>query len=213
MGSDATMELSHLITEPELRFPPSLRACIFWDTHGWSRAVGKRMAKTGGEEMMMEGHRSALWRCGAGFWFTRMEKRSCSIKEGSVQRRREDGWEDLSPGEEAGGSSGKLRRWGLADLALDPPSPALTLECFRFPHRLNQANDLGANNQDTGFSGGSDGEESACSAGDLGFISRLGISPRVGNGNPLQYSWRIPWKESHGLQSMGSQKRQTRLNN
>ena len=72
----------------------------------------------------------------------------------------------------------------MADLALDPPSPALTLECFRFPHRLNQANDLGANNQDTGFSGGSDGEESACSAGDLGFISRLGSSPGVGNGIP-----------------------------
>ena len=48
MGSDATMELSHLITEPELRFSPSLPAGIFWDTHGWSRAVGKRMAKTEG---------------------------------------------------------------------------------------------------------------------------------------------------------------------
>ena len=34
----------------------------------------------------------------------------------------------------------------------------------------------------------SDGKESACSAGDLGFISGSGRSPGVGNGNPLQYS-------------------------
>ena len=33
-------------------------------------------------------------------------------------------------------------------------------------------------------------------------------SPRVGHGNPLQYSWwRIPWaEEPGGLQSMGSQR-------
>ena len=35
-------------------------------------------------------------------------------------------------------------------------------------------------------SGGSDGKESACSAGDLGSISGLGRSPV--EGNPLQYS-------------------------
>ena len=35
---------------------------------------------------------------------------------------------------------------------------------------------------------GSDGKQSACSAGDLGSISGLGRSPREGNGNPLQYS-------------------------
>ena len=39
-----------------------------------------------------------------------------------------------------------------------------------------------------GFPGGSDGEESACSAGDLGSILGLGRSPGEGNGNPLQYS-------------------------
>ena len=39
-----------------------------------------------------------------------------------------------------------------------------------------------------GFSGGSAGEESACSAGDLGSISRLGKSPGEGNGSLLQYS-------------------------
>ena len=38
------------------------------------------------------------------------------------------------------------------------------------------------------FPCGSDGEESACNAGDLGSISGLGRSPGEGNGNPLQYS-------------------------
>ena len=39
-----------------------------------------------------------------------------------------------------------------------------------------------------GFSGGSDGKESACNAGDPGLIPGLGRSPGEGNGNPLQYS-------------------------
>ena len=39
-----------------------------------------------------------------------------------------------------------------------------------------------------GFPGGSDGKESACSAGDLGLIPGWGRSPGEGNGNPLQYS-------------------------
>ena len=39
-----------------------------------------------------------------------------------------------------------------------------------------------------GFSGGSDGKESACSAGDLGLIPGLGRSPGEGNGYPHQYS-------------------------
>ena len=36
--------------------------------------------------------------------------------------------------------------------------------------------------------GGSDGKESACSAGDLGSITGSGRSPGGGQGNPLQYS-------------------------
>ena len=36
-----------------------------------------------------------------------------------------------------------------------------------------------------GFPGGSDGEESACSAGDPGLIPGLGRSSGKGNGNPL----------------------------
>ena len=39
-----------------------------------------------------------------------------------------------------------------------------------------------------GFPSGSDGKESACSAGDLGSVPGLGISPGEGKGNPLQYS-------------------------
>ena len=38
------------------------------------------------------------------------------------------------------------------------------------------------------FLGGSDGEESACNAGDLGLIPGLGRSPGRGHGNPLQCS-------------------------
>ena len=40
----------------------------------------------------------------------------------------------------------------------------------------------------TYFPGGSDGEASACSAGDPGSIPGLGRSPEEGNGTPLQYS-------------------------
>ena len=39
-----------------------------------------------------------------------------------------------------------------------------------------------------GSSGGSDGKESACNAGDLGSIPGLGRSPGEGNSYPLQYS-------------------------
>ena len=39
-----------------------------------------------------------------------------------------------------------------------------------------------------GFPGGSDSEESACNAGDLGLIPGLGRSCGGKNGNPLQYS-------------------------
>ena len=38
-----------------------------------------------------------------------------------------------------------------------------------------------------GYSGSSDGKESACNAGDPGFDSCVGRSPGEGNGNPLRY--------------------------
>ena len=66
-----------------------------------------------------------------------------------------------------------------------------------------------------GSPGGSDGKESACNVGDVGSIPGSGRSPGGGNGNPLQYSClRNPMEEEPGgLQSMGSQKSQTRLGN
>ena len=39
-----------------------------------------------------------------------------------------------------------------------------------------------------GFPGGSAGKESTCTAGNLGSIPGLGISPGESNGYPLQYS-------------------------
>ena len=39
-----------------------------------------------------------------------------------------------------------------------------------------------------GFPGDSDGKESACNAGDPGWIPGSGRSPGEGNGNSLQYS-------------------------
>ena len=51
------------------------------------------------------------------------------------------------------------------------------------------------------FTGGSDGKESDCNAGDLGLIPGWGRSPGEGNGYPLQYSgelWIIPWTGEPG---------------
>ena len=61
-----------------------------------------------------------------------------------------------------------------------------------------------------GFPSGSAGEESACSAGDMGLIPGWRRSPGEGNGNPLQYSClevltdRGAWQATvHGLQRVG----------
>ena len=51
--------------------------------------------------------------------------------------------------------------------------------------------------------GGSDSEESACNAGDLGLIPRLGRSPGEGKGYPLQYSG---LENSMDCRVMGSQR-------
>ena len=51
---------------------------------------------------------------------------------------------------------------------------------------LQRAADL--NMPPVGFPDGSDGQESACNAGDPGSIPGSGRSPGEGNGNPLQYS-------------------------
>ena len=56
-----------------------------------------------------------------------------------------------------------------------------------------------------GLPGGSDGKESACSAGDPGSIPRLGRFPGEGMATHSHIlAWRIPWRSgglySHGLQ-------------
>ena len=53
---------------------------------------------------------------------------------------------------------------------------------MKFPGQLTAVID------EWGFPGGSDGKESACSAGDLGLIHESGRCPGEGNGNPLKYS-------------------------
>ena len=59
-----------------------------------------------------------------------------------------------------------------------------------------------------GFSGGSDGKETACSAGDPGLI--LGWKDPLEKEMATHFSilaWKIPWtEESGGLQFMGSQR-------
>ena len=64
-----------------------------------------------------------------------------------------------------------------------------------------------------GFPGGSDCKESSCNEGDLGLLPGLGRSPGDGHGNLFHFlAWRIPrTEEPAGLQSIGSQKSQTRL--
>ena len=61
------------------------------------------------------------------------------------------------------------------------------------------------------------GKESACNVGDLDLMVGSGRFPREGNGNLLQYSHlgnpidRGTTEESHGTESMGSQKSQIQL--
>ena len=58
------------------------------------------------------------------------------------------------------------------------------------------------------LSGGSDGKESACSAGDLGLIPEFGRSPEKGMATHSSIlAWTIPWtEEPGGLPSTGSQR-------
>ena len=57
------------------------------------------------------------------------------------------------------------------------------------------------------FSGGPDGKESTCSAGDPGLIPGLGRSPGEGHGlHSSILAWRSPWTQEPGeLQSVGLQ--------
>ena len=61
---------------------------------------------------------------------------------------------------------------------------------------------------DRGFPGGSEGKESACSAGDLDSIPGTGRSLEKEMATHASIlAWRIPWtEEPSGLQSMESQR-------
>ena len=78
----------------------------------------------------------------------------------------------------------------------------LTLEpcfvLFFFPKYLRTKLILSGHVICLGFPGGSDGKESACSAGDLGWLPGSGRSPGEGDGNPLLF---LPG-ESHGQSSL-----------
>ena len=52
-----------------------------------------------------------------------------------------------------------------------------------------------------GFPGASEGEESACNAGDLSSIPELGRSPGEGKGYPLQYSGLENFMDSRAWQA------------
>ena len=59
-----------------------------------------------------------------------------------------------------------------------------------------------------GFPRGSDGQESACNAGDLGLIPGLedALEKEMATHSSI-LAWKIPWTEEPGrLQSMGSQR-------
>ena len=60
----------------------------------------------------------------------------------------------------------------------------LFVPSFNFHNTITQASTFIAGQ----YPVGSDGKESACIAGDLGLIPRLGRSSGGGHGNPLQYS-------------------------
>ena len=68
-----------------------------------------------------------------------------------------------------------------------------TPQMLLYRHSLTAVSVQGGLGGGKGFPGGSDGKESACSAGYLGSIPELGRSPRRGHGNPLHGE---PWSPS-----------------
>ena len=64
--------------------------------------------------------------------------------------------------------------------------------------------------QRMGFPGGSDGKESACRAGDLGFIPGRGRLPGGGNGSHSSVlACEVPWTEEPGCSPSGCRESDT----
>ena len=73
---------------------------------------------------------------------------------------------------------------------------------------------MGTCTPDEDFPCGSEGEESACSAGDLGLIPGLGRSPGEGNGIPLWFSClEHPMDRGSWLATVHGSQTQTKLGN
>ena len=86
----------------------------------------------------------------------------------------------------------------VAQLVKNPPAMQETLVQFmgwKFPGRRDRL----PTPIFLGFTGGSDGKESACNAGDLDSIPGWGRSPGGGHGNPCQYSC---LESPHGQRSL-----------
>ena len=82
-----------------------------------------------------------------------------------------------------------LLHWQVGSLPLAPPGKPRAKDVLSPDEVGNLWKNIQVYSYFTqGFSGGSDGKESACNAGDLGLIPGLGICPGGGHGNPLQYS-------------------------
>ena len=81
--------------------------------------------------------------------------------------------------------------------------PSLNKPVFEFTHELvlcTSSRGRDVNYGSLGVTSSSDGKESACNAGDPGWIPGLGRSPGGGHGNPLQYSC---LENPHGKKSLG----------
>ena len=90
-------------------------------------------------------------------------------------------WSGVGPGQ-GRGLSGDIRHQGnLSSLC------GLSGHCGKLVSSL-LSSFVDSLNLTWGFPGGSDGNESACNAGDLGSIPGFGRCPGEGNGCPLQYS-------------------------
>ena len=99
--------------------------------------------------------------------------------------------QDASTGEPEAGS--RLVVWGLA-AGTGVIADSRLLSCggrmsgISYWQWLQKTGNCMLQGGAVGFPGGSDDEESACSAGIRGLIPELGRSPGGGKGNPLQYS-------------------------